>query len=322
MRHRKGFTLIELLVVIGIIALLVSILMPALGRARELAKRVQCASQVNGILKSMVLYANDNRGAFPQAKGNVLANHFFGNFVNQAVSQDASVNNEPYSPGYANLSWGSWGAHSRGTVSGSLYLLIKYTDLVPKMFVCPSSNDKPMNMEDAIRLQVAGPAGEVVENWTDLWDFKNQDYLSYSYNDPWYRSLDDSSSSALAVLADANPAFDTTTGAYDPDAGNTPRWWPNTDLPSVGSWTDNEGGNIRHGNTNSHNTECQQVGYADSHVKKEEKPIVGIGEDNIYSSWDAANTYPKMVGFWAVAGQADMYRGRTSADMNDSFLGQ
>ncbi len=56
----KGFTLIELLVVIAIIALLISILLPSLSRARELSKRLVCASNVKGIGTSAKIYANDN----------------------------------------------------------------------------------------------------------------------------------------------------------------------------------------------------------------------------------------------------------------------
>ncbi len=54
--RRKGFTLIELLVVVAIIALLVSILLPSLSRARELAKRSMCGANLNGVGKGIQLY--------------------------------------------------------------------------------------------------------------------------------------------------------------------------------------------------------------------------------------------------------------------------
>lgn len=59
MRRRKGFTLIELLVVIAIIALLVSILLPSLQRARELANRTACKSNVKNIGTAITLYKAD-----------------------------------------------------------------------------------------------------------------------------------------------------------------------------------------------------------------------------------------------------------------------
>jgi prepilin-type N-terminal cleavage/methylation domain-containing protein/prepilin-type processing-associated H-X9-DG protein len=61
----KGFTLIELLVVIAIIGILAGILLPVLSRARESARRTQCASNVRQIGMGLIMYANENAESFP-----------------------------------------------------------------------------------------------------------------------------------------------------------------------------------------------------------------------------------------------------------------
>lgn len=76
-RSRIGFTLIELLVVISIIALLVSLLLPALSSARRTGQRVACMATLRGIAQGMQNYANDNDDAImggPGTSGLALVN--------------------------------------------------------------------------------------------------------------------------------------------------------------------------------------------------------------------------------------------------------
>src|SRR5947208_11193475 len=65
MRRRRGFTLVELLVVIGIIAVLIGILLPTLGRARESARRTACLSNLRSIGQMLNMYANQNKSFLP-----------------------------------------------------------------------------------------------------------------------------------------------------------------------------------------------------------------------------------------------------------------
>jgi len=67
MKRRYGFTLVELLVVIAIIAVLIAILLPALGRARENAKKAQCGANLAAWGKALAVYATSNADILPNS---------------------------------------------------------------------------------------------------------------------------------------------------------------------------------------------------------------------------------------------------------------
>ena len=90
----SGFTLVELLVVIGIIALLISMLVPALNRARAAGRTITCASNVRQIGLVFRLYATDNRDSLPPgqydhggAEGNWTWTDYLDRYLGARLSQ-------------------------------------------------------------------------------------------------------------------------------------------------------------------------------------------------------------------------------------------
>jgi prepilin-type N-terminal cleavage/methylation domain-containing protein/prepilin-type processing-associated H-X9-DG protein len=68
---RRGFTLVELLVVVGIIALMISLLLPALGKARDSARQTACATNLRQVSLAMLMYIGDHEGRLPRAYSGV-----------------------------------------------------------------------------------------------------------------------------------------------------------------------------------------------------------------------------------------------------------
>jgi len=118
-RRQTGFTLVELLVVIGIIALLISILLPALNKAREQARVTLCLSNLRQLQNANLLFSQEHRGFIPKA-------WFNDGPVNTPATND-----------------GEWGYQDEKTWEWS-YILSNYMQKNEGVFRCPSDDTADM----------------------------------------------------------------------------------------------------------------------------------------------------------------------------------
>jgi prepilin-type N-terminal cleavage/methylation domain-containing protein/prepilin-type processing-associated H-X9-DG protein len=251
----KGFTLVELLVVIGIIALLISILLPSLNRARETANRVKCASNMRQIGQAILLYSNDNKGAYPRT--------LYSNGSSTCTWATGANSSDPFASG---------ALESYNDVSAAMFLLLRAGDITSEVFTCPSSNAQKWDY---------GGGTNTAQNWVN-WNGGTTGLLvneSYSYENPYPSTtavsngfkLNSSISAEYAVAADLNPG-DTTTHVSAAGQVDTV-----TTTSSAKQMTG--------ANSTNHSGAGQNVLFGDGHVEFDQNPFVGVQRDNIYTPY-------------------------------------
>lgn len=268
----RGFTLVELLVVIGIIALLISILLPSLNRARETANRVKCAANLKSIGLSILQYAADNRGSFPRTKW----------------ASGASINVTWGTNAQQSSGWWYSLAGTSNDVTAALYRLLLTQDITMDSFICPSANAERWDFGGGINS---------TGNWSN-WNGYNDDHsgasgpsgdgttknLAYSIQTPYVDNegsgggfrWSTSVGAEFALMSDMNPGSPAGMPNIGAGAGGTA-----DDSATVKNSSSNA--DKKKANSGNHNKEGQNVLFCDGHVDFVQTVFAGPNNDNIYA---------------------------------------
>ncbi len=304
LRRPSAFTLIELLVVISIIAILISILLPALAKARELANRAVCMANVRGIIQAMIMYSQNNNGTFPAtvARRQAEGQFYWFNTPMPYYGGDPDINTPPITTAQQAVQLMYTGDPNTqtlpaGACTAAMWCLVLEGYTTPASFICPSDplagGPSPEyygqgGVSNAIPIYL-GNFGLSKGNG-NVW--ASADYcnpygqgLSYSFDFPWtiaggwfsqrpglYWTTTGANTevplvSDMAPL-DLNGGMPGNTGVYQRIT---------TTLPTANTY----GPYIY--NSGNHAGDGQNVGFGDDHVTWEISPYAGQNGDNVYT---------------------------------------
>jgi prepilin-type processing-associated H-X9-DG protein len=143
-RFAAAFTLVELLVVIGIIALLIAILLPALSRAMGASREVKCLANLRSIGQAAVLHAHDHKGYFPVAGalwGPATSATPAGLFDNARIKYSYYTDGNNTRPNSIAGALAQYAGQAVRTENLSFLEKDLDTGTIRRMFLCPSDNE-------------------------------------------------------------------------------------------------------------------------------------------------------------------------------------